>query len=247
MNFCATVLRSQQQNPPIQTSARTEKRTRQDSLSRACPKTTSKVHVVGLGQRSVNTTNIGEENKSMFRSGEVCSRQETARLQQARRRRSTRPTRGKTNGRFQDCTAGEARKYRANKHQTTTRESAYSWALQKPTDGGTELKHLALNINKTSSLCPCLFVPHDILLTEQTEVKRTTRRSRHGRGHGDAPYQQANQNNKLLSNTQQRDMTQNYSTNTQHQNTTNSMCKLFSGLHSYKKKQNLGLVCSWGG
>ena len=152
----------------------------------------SNVHAVGLGQRSVNTTNISVENKSMFRRGEVCSRQETDKPQQARRRRSTRPTRAKTNGRIQDCTTDEARKYKANKHQTTTRKSAYSWAPPKPTSGGAKLKHLALNTDKTSSPCPCLLIPHDTLLTVQTEVKGTTRRGGHQKGHGDASYQHTN-------------------------------------------------------
>ena len=165
MNLCATGWRGQQQNPHIQTSARTEKRTRQDSVSRACPKTTSNVHLVGLGQRSVNTTDIGEKNKSMFRRGEVYSRQDTATLQQARRQSSTRPTREKTNGRIQDCTTGKVRRYKANKHQTTARKSAYSWAPPKPTSGGTRLRHVALNTNKTSSPCPCLFVSHNTLPT----------------------------------------------------------------------------------
>ena len=192
MNFCATVWRGQQQNPHIQTSVRTEKRTRQDTVPRACPETPSKVHVVGLGQQSVNTTNIGEGNKSMVRRGEVCSREETATPEQARRRRSRRPTRGKTNGRIQDCTTGEARKYKANKRQTTTRESACYWASQNQRVETPSLKHLALNKDKTSSPCPCLFILYDTLLTEQTEVNGTTRQSEHQKRHSDAPYQQAN-------------------------------------------------------
>ena len=171
---------------------RKEERTRQDSVPRACVQTPSKVHVVGLGQQSVNTTNIGEGNKSMFRRGEVCSRQETAAPQQARRRISMRPTWGKTSGRIQDYTTGKARKYKANKQQTITRKSACSWATPKPTSADTKLKHLALNTDKNSSPCPCLFVPYDTLLTEQTEVNGTTRRSERRRGHGDAPYQKAN-------------------------------------------------------
>ena len=71
MNFCAAVWLGQQKNTNNQTSARTERRTRQDSETCACPKTTSKVHVVGLVQRSVNMTSSGEENKSIFRCGEV--------------------------------------------------------------------------------------------------------------------------------------------------------------------------------
>ena len=135
MNFCAAVWRGQQKDPHNQTSTRTERRTRQDSETRACPKTTSKVHVVGLVHRSVDTTSTGEENKSMFRSGEVWSRQENATLQQAQRLRSTRPTRKKTKGRIQDYATGAARIYMESKHQTTTRKSAYSLAPPKPKSG----------------------------------------------------------------------------------------------------------------
>ena len=66
MSLCPTVWRGQQQDLHIQTSVRTEKRSRQDSVRCVCPKTPSKVHVIGLGQRSVNTTKIGEENKIML-------------------------------------------------------------------------------------------------------------------------------------------------------------------------------------
>ena len=63
MNFCAAGWRGQQRNPYNQTTTRTEGRTRQDSATHACPKTTSKVHVVGLVQWSVDTKNNDQEDK----------------------------------------------------------------------------------------------------------------------------------------------------------------------------------------
>ena len=63
MNFCAAVWRGQQGNPYNQTTTRTEGRARQDSATRACPKTTSKVCVVGLVQWSGDTKSNDEEDK----------------------------------------------------------------------------------------------------------------------------------------------------------------------------------------
>ena len=64
MNFCAAVWRGQQKHPYNQTTARTERRPRQDSTTHACPKTTSNVHVVGLYivQWSVDTKSNDEED-----------------------------------------------------------------------------------------------------------------------------------------------------------------------------------------
>ena len=121
-----------QKRPHNPTPTRGERRTRQDSETRACPKTTSKVHVVGLVQKSVDTTSDGEENKSMFQRGEVWSHQENASPQQARRQSSTRRMRRKIEGRTQDYATCEARIYMASKHQATTHKSAFSWAPPKP-------------------------------------------------------------------------------------------------------------------
>ena len=96
VNLCAAVWGVQQRNPHNQTTTRTEGRTRQDSETHACPKTTSKLPVVGLVQRSVDTTSNGEENNSMFRHSEVWSRQEKAAPQHPQRQSSTRPARRKT-------------------------------------------------------------------------------------------------------------------------------------------------------
>ena len=63
MNFCAAVWRGQQRNPYNQTTTRTEGRNRQDSATRACPKTPSKVRVVGLVQWSMDTKSNDEEDK----------------------------------------------------------------------------------------------------------------------------------------------------------------------------------------
>ena len=63
MNFCAAVWRGQQRNPYNPTTMRTEGRNRQDSATRTCPKTPSKVRVVGLVQWSVDTKSNDEEDK----------------------------------------------------------------------------------------------------------------------------------------------------------------------------------------
>ena len=138
--FLRRCLARSAEKPHNQTSARTERRTRQHSESCACPKTTSKLHVVGLVQNSMNTTNNGEENKSMFRRSEVWRRQENATPQQAGGQSSTRPTRRKTKGRTRDYATGKARTYMASKHQITTCKSAYSWAPPKPKSGVTKQK-----------------------------------------------------------------------------------------------------------
>ena len=201
----------------ITTSAKTDRRTRQDSESRACPKSTSKVHVVGLVQRSVNKTINSEENNSMFRRGEVWSRQENATPQQAQRQSGTRPTWRKTKGRTKDYTTGKVRKYMASKHQTTTRKSAYSWAPPKPKSRVTKHKASRAKYRRNlSSACPCLFIPHDTYLAHRAnrnewhhEAERTRNMTRH------------QQNNKPLSNTRQRDMRQHYVSRTHHDTTSN--------------------------
>ena len=126
--------------------------------------------------------NNGEENKRMFRRGEVWVRQESTTPQQARRQSGMRPTRRKTKGRTQDYTTGKARKYMASKHQTTTRKSAYSWAPPKPKTGVIKLKHHALNTDETSHPHALVYLYHMIptLPADQTEMNVTKRRCEHG-------------------------------------------------------------------
>ena len=115
----------------------------------------------------MSTTHIDEENKSMFRRGEERSSQETTRSQRAPRQRSRRPTQERQMDESRLHYGQGKRKYKTNKHQTTTRKSSYSSAPPKPTSVGKKLKGPALNTDKTSSPCPCSFVPHDTLLTER--------------------------------------------------------------------------------
>ena len=165
----------------------------------------------------MKTTNNGKENKSMFRRGEVGSRQENATPQQTRRPSGTRPTRRKTKGRTQDYTSGKARKYMASKHQTTTRKSAYSWAPPKPKSGVT--KHKASRAKDRRNLsfpCPCLFIPHDTYL-----ARGGNQNERHHEARRTPNMTKRQRNNKPPSNTRQRDMTQPYVSRAHHDTTTN--------------------------
>ena len=64
----------------------------------------------------------------------------------------------------------------------------YSWAPPRPTSGVTKHKASRAKYRQNLSFpCPCLFIPHDTLPTEQTEVNGNTRRSTHRKERDDAP------------------------------------------------------------
>ena len=178
MHFCAAVSRGQQKSPHNQTSARTERTTRQDSGIRACAKTTSKVHVVGLVRRSVDTTSNGEENKSMFQRCEVWSRRENATPQQARRQSSTRERQGdevKTTLRVKQGYTRQANTKQPHiKALTLGRRE--NQRVESPS-----VKHRALHTDETSHPHALVYSHHMVptLPAEQTYMNSATGRSEH--------------------------------------------------------------------
>ena len=183
MIICDAVWRGQQKHPHNQTSARTQRETRQDSETRACSKTTSKVHVVGLVQRSVNKTNNGKENKSMFRRGEVWSRQENATPQQAPRQ-AARDQRGEMN---KDTLKTTLQVRQGHTWQAKTKQRHVKALTLGPRQNqrvespSIHHQHRALNTDETSHPHALVSLYHMIptLAAEQTEMNGTTGRSEH--------------------------------------------------------------------